>query len=181
MPLPLLLQCTLADAEFRHEIQVDVTPEGIVRSAHIRPYVAAGYTGCRPSEQYTQSVSELAPRVVPVVIEESQVLPNILTSTGIPFAGQAELTNNDILNSATGLDDDAKSSLQAQLASQPVKEEPKSFFQQYWHIILPVGIFLLFQSMGGGGAGAPGGAPASANAARWEDTEISESKLEWHG
>jgi hypothetical protein len=170
------LQCTLLSTGFQHDVvlQIDATGDGrswSLRGISIQPHVKPGYAGCNRAElaslplPVADDASILASRIVAQFPEEAFVIPAAPVGVkGVPYPGQPELTDQDVLRaaSAAGLAPEAKAALAAQACSLSLShhgcireisnavgtlqmeaagvsptEPPKSFFQQYWHLIVP--------------------------------------------
>lgn len=159
----------MADAGFRHDIAFRLDSHHNVQSIEVRPLVPAGYSGCSAASSARSLAGvTLSSKFIALVPEDAFSIPALVNGKGAPYAGQQEITDNDVMTAAGSLDADGKAALQAQMAAQGLKtvEEPKSFFMQYWHIIVPLGVFLLMQQFGGGGGGGGEAAPAAAGNAR---------------
>lgn len=133
----IILQCVLADAGFKHDIAITLNAANAVQGVEVRPHVPVGYSGCKSPAAPVTLPSELkASRVIVITPEEAAPIPVIPGGKGVPFPGQPELSDAEVLAlSSEGLDAEGKAALEAQMRSQGLagktgeKAEP-SFFQK---------------------------------------------------
>lgn len=147
-----------------------VDASGSIRGLEVRPHLPIGYSGCSHASASTTvapppgGLKEDAILVSSPV--ESVAIPVLPGGKGVPFMGQQEVTDADVLAAGSeSLDAAGRAALQEQLKRQGKgadKQPEPSFFQKYWHFIL-LGYALLLLNRGGGGqeGGSGGGRPAA--------------------
>lgn len=126
----------LADAGFRHDLALALGPGGGVVGVEVRPHLPPGYAGCgaRAAAPVAAPPALPAARLVLVAPDDAAPIPVVPGGKGVPFPGQPELTDADVLAlSSDGLDDEGRAALEAQLRSAAAgkqgKQEP-TFFQK---------------------------------------------------
>jgi hypothetical protein len=170
--------CTLIDAGLTtdlamvHDSTSSTTPS--YRSLQIRPVLSPNYGGCRPASHYSKVPEAQRLRKLtiyastPVKPSAVQPLPAVVTGKGLNFQGQAEISEKEAVLHQGGLDPVQKAKLEEEMKKEAAAkaEAEKSFIQKYWHLLLPLGIIFVMNSMGGGGGGSSSqqeeGGPAAA-------------------
>ena len=175
-----LLQCLLSHVHFRYDLSLGLDDEATPWAVDVVPHLPARFSGCSGGGIAPATAFNLFSRVVVVPQEDAAAVPALLPGRGFPAPGQAEVSDRDVLlASGDQLAPEERARLEADVASGrgdagSREAAPKSFFQQYWHLIVPAMLVYMLMSGGGGagggreGEGGADGAPPAAAGRRAE-------------
>ena len=159
--LQRLLQSALAAAHGEYDIYLHLDDAGTrLRALEIRLKRNDSSLPTAARMGATTQVQPLSrPRVYIAPVEDAAVVPLVVAGRGAPFAGQREVSDRDVLIASSDLPPAERAALEQQLNEDggANAKAPQSFFQQYWHLIVPALVVYVLLS-GGGGNGVAAGA-----------------------